>query len=280
VDRAPRGAITSVIKHIAKPSKPRKKDMEQRNQCRGRIRPLRSPGAVGPILLVVFAMLYGSTPVYGFANKKSGGKKNPLENKSGTPKGFGAPPPSLEDILAKFSTRVPPNPENVDCPCGSSNTYAECCGPLHNQVRGCTSMIDVLRSRYSAFCWRNIGYILATTHPTNRDYSDDKVAWAKDLNRDGMFDSFDFVKLEVVKEEAGSDENEGFIEFQVTMRGRGEDEGLRRGGRRSAAAVAGLETVIKERSRFLRDTENGIWSYANGDVSSEVAGLEDIKLND
>ena len=152
-------------------------------------------------------------------------------------------------------------------------------------------MVDVLRSRYSAFCWRNIGHIIATTHSTNRDYREDKIAWAKDLHKEGMFDSFEFIRLDIGKEEVGrggENENEGFLEFQVTLRGRSDDDdnenggrgNARRGGRPSAAAtVAGLETVVKERSRFLRDAETGIWSYAGGDVTSEVAGLEDTPLN-
>jgi SEC-C motif-containing protein len=224
---------------------------------------------------LVGALLFRTTTVNGFAKKKSGGKKIV---KSGTLKGFGVPPPSLEDVLAKFPTRIPPHAGSVDCPCGSSLTYADCCGPLHNQSRGCLSMIDVLRSRYSAFCWRNIGHILATTHPTNRDYRDDKIAWANDLNKEGMFDSIKFTKLEVGTVEAGSGENEGFIEFQVTIRGRNDDE-VPRGVRRSAAVVSDLETVVKERSRFIRDAENCKWSYAGGNVTSAVEGLEGTKLN-
>ena len=43
--------------------------------------------------------------------------------------------------------------------------------------------------------------------------------------------------------------------------------------------VAGQETVISERSRFLRNPDDGSWSYASGDVRSDVVGLEDTQLN-
>lgn len=134
-------------------------------------------------------------------------------------------------------------------------------------------MTDVLRSRYTAFSWRNIEYVMATTHESCRDYKDDRVAWANDLNRNGMFDSFDFVSLSAGEEEIDvDDENVGFIEFKVTFRARG-GQGV------IIDSVAGKETVISERSTFLRNPADGSWSYASGDVRSDVAGLEDAMLN-
>mmetsp|Transcript_98316 Transcript_98316/g.283705 ORF Transcript_98316/g.283705 Transcript_98316/m.283705 type:complete len:240 (-) Transcript_98316:8-727(-) len=231
----------------------------------------RSLSCLFLLIIVAFASISVTDAAFA-AKKKKAGKK------ASTNKGFGAPPATLEETLAKFPTRMPPNPASLDCPCGSEKTYGNCCGPLH-ESQVCPTMTDVLRSRYSAFKWRNIGHIIATTHPTCRDYQEDKVAWAKDLNKEGMFDSFEFVKLQVGPEEAGANENEGFIEFKVTMKGRDEEDEILKARRRSAAAVAGMETVVKERSRFLRDPDIGAWTYASGDVSSEVAGLEDAKLN-
>ena len=291
-----------------------KMQQEYSRKDHGRIRSSRTTAVVMArkfrrwfILIVVATMVWVSIPpVHGFANHRKknnssnsggGSHKKPVQGGGGgggAPKGFGVQPPSLETILSTFPSRRPTTTTTtttgVDCPCGSGQTYDMCCGPLHNQSRKCHSMVDVLRSRYSAFCWRDIGHILATTHPTNRDYREDKVAWAKELHKEGMFDSFEFVRLDIGTEEMGIDENEGFVEFQVTLRGRGGGDENERGqgrggggsgrrGRQIAAAVSGLETVVKERSRFLRDADSGIWSYAGGDVTSEVAGLQDTKLN-
>jgi SEC-C motif-containing protein len=226
---------------------------------------------------------------------KKGGDTSRTSNK-----GFGAPPPSLDGVLAQFPTRLPPldSLDTFPCPCRQADDsnenekvlYADCCGPLHEQTRACTTMADVLRSRYSAFCLRKIQHIMDTTHPSCRDYQDDRIAWAKDLNKEGMFDSFEFIQLKLLtggqEEEVGATNTEdgtteeGFLEFQVILRGREQDDFLLAGGgRRSAAAVSGLETVVKERSKFLRDPETGVWSYASGDVTSDIAGLEDTKLN-
>jgi uncharacterized protein YchJ len=134
-------------------------------------------------------------------------------------------------------------------------------------------MTDVLRSRYTAFAWRIIEYVMATTHESCRDYREDRVAWANDLNRNGMFDSFEFVDLSAGEEEIDElDENVGFVEFKVTFR-------AKEGGYGGSEPVAGRETVISERSRFLRNPVDGSWSYASGDVRSDVAGLEGATLN-
>mmetsp|Transcript_30341 Transcript_30341/g.44310 ORF Transcript_30341/g.44310 Transcript_30341/m.44310 type:complete len:255 (+) Transcript_30341:158-922(+) len=205
------------------------------------------------------------------AAKGGGKKKKPKRATAQTTKGFGAPPPKLDDVLAAFQTRIPKaDADAAPCPCGTGKVYGECCGPLHNGDRVCSTMTDVLRSRYSAFSWRNVKYVMSTTHPSCRDYREDSVAWAKDLNKGGMFDSYDFVNLEAGDEEMSEEnENEGFVEFKVTLRAKEDGNG----------SVAGGETVISERSRFLRDPADGSWSYASGDVRSDVAGLEDTKLN-
>lgn len=132
--------------------------------------------------------------------------------------------------------------------------------------------MDVLRSRYTAFSWRNIEYVMATTHESCRDFRKDRVAWANDLNKCGMFDSFEFVSLSSGEEEIDdTNENAGFVEFKVTFRAKKRGDGN--------DAVAGQETVISERSRFLRNPVDGSWSYASGDVRSDVAGLENATLN-
>lgn len=203
---------------------------------------------------------------------KGGGKKKKKKprGEARTAKGFGAPPPAFEDILSTFTSRVPEDPAGLACPCGAGPTYGACCEPLHTGARPLSTMTDVLRSRYVAFSWRMIDHVMRTTHPTCRDHRDDRVAWARDLDKGGMFDAFEFVKLEEGEEEMSAEnDDEGYLDFKVTLRAR-EDKG---------SAVAGQETVIAERSRFLRDPEDGTWSYASGDVRSEVAGLEDTTLN-
>lgn len=212
-------------------------------------------------------------------------KKQKKSNTARTPKGFGAPPPpapTFEEVIAKFRTRMPEDADNKPCPCGGrSDTeilYGQCCGPLHRGERLALTTTDVLRSRYSAFAWRLVEYIIDSTHETCRDYLEDKVDWAKSMNKHGMFDSFEFVKLEAgPEEESEEDETVGFIEFSVTLRAKANDELYLED--HDGAITPGSETKMTERSKFIRNNSTGVWSYASGDVRSGVGGLEDLSLN-
>ncbi|EJK49724.1 hypothetical protein THAOC_31368 [Thalassiosira oceanica] len=178
-----------------------------------------------------------------FAKKK----KKKGNRTAQTTKGFGAPPPTLEERLTSFKSRIPED-DSALCACDSGRPYTE----------------------YSAFSYRIVDYVMESTHESCRDWRQDKVAWANDLDRSGMFDSFDFVKLEHGDEEMDEfDENKGYIDFEVTLRAK--DDRL--------DSLAGQETVISERSTFLRNPDDMTWAYASGVVRSNVVGLENTSLN-
>lgn len=195
-------------------------------------------------------------------NKKGGGASNK--------KGFGAAPPTLAGVAKTFKTRLPENnPNDLECPCGTvpGATYGNCCAPYHRQEKESETPLRVLQSRYSAFCFRVIPHIIHTTHPTCRDYRKNQVAWAQDLNKNGMFDSFDFVKLEagpVIFPDDTNNPNAATIDFTVRLRAKDGEE---------------LETSVSEKSLFLRDPNTKEWTYASGEVRSGVEGLEDAILN-
>lgn len=212
--------------------------------------------------------------------KKTSKKKT--SNTARTTKGFGAPPPptpTFEEFVSKYRTRIPSDPDNQPCPCGGRSAteklYGQCCGQLHRGERLALTTTDVLRSRYSAFSWRLIKYVIESTHESSRDYLENKVDWAKSLHQYGMFDSFDFVRLEPGPEEKSDvDENEGFIKFNVVLRAN-DDSALEGEG----TVLTGKETKITERSKFIRDPNTGVWSYASGDIRSNEAGLEGMAMN-
>jgi len=204
--------------------------------------------------------------VAGLAAKKNnkGGRKAAASNR-----GFGAGPAEVfEEVCSKFKTRLPSDTSSVLCPCGTGEMYETCCAPYHRGTVLPDSPTKVLRTRYTAFTYRIVPYILDTTHETCRDYRENRITWAKDMNKNGMFDSFQFVALEPGPEIFGKDDKEVFIDFKVRM------QAVKDFG----DCVTGQEMVIGEKSRFICD-DSGKWTYASGDVSSLIEGLEDMILN-
>lgn len=185
--------------------------------------------------------------------------------------GFGAPkaaPPTLDEVCASFPTRLPED-LGVCCPCGSGETYERCCRTYHLGEKSAESPERCLRTRYSAFAYRLPKHIIATTAKSNSDWLSDKTKWARKLSKEGMFDSFRFVGLEVGETEDGTNEREAFLSLRVTLQPIDSKTKLN---------TQAEPMVFAERSRFTRTTK-GAWLYASGDVTSEASGLKGRVLN-
>jgi uncharacterized protein YchJ len=255
--------------------------------------------------------------------KKTTGGNNNSGSSSSSFGGFGTPPETYNDVINGFKTRLPgKNEGDVPCPCNSGNgngnddddgehkkilkTFNDCCGPLiaatavtaastaaassqdeSKKTIGCFTPRQVLQSRYVAFYYRDVNHIIQTTNQVCRDYQENKIIWAKELDQNGMFDSFEFVGLHILKEEIidqqHNDNEEAYLEFTVRLRGRTYEESSSRSIKRSEqsalSSIEGDETVVSEKSKFMKDDSTGIWTYAGGDVRSNVQGLDDITLN-
>lgn len=55
------------------------------------------------------------------------------------------------------------------CPCGSGRTYGTCCMPYHHSKAKPSTAEALMRSRYSAYYFRNAGYLVETKHPDHRE---------------------------------------------------------------------------------------------------------------
>ncbi|NEQ69195.1 MAG: SecC motif-containing protein [Symploca sp. SIO2D2] len=55
------------------------------------------------------------------------------------------------------------------CPCKSKRSYAECCGPYHKGKSKPKTAEQLMRSRYSAYFFRLVDYLVETTHPDTRE---------------------------------------------------------------------------------------------------------------
>jgi SEC-C motif domain protein len=126
------------------------------------------------------------------------------------------------------------------CACGSGESYAECCRPLHTAVAngesGAETALALMRSRFTAFAVGAADYLLATWHPRTRPRRldlDSDVTWRR---------------LQIVDTVAGSQHDiNGVVEF------------------RAQYVQNGKRHLMHETSRFTR--EKGRWFYVDGDLS-------------
>jgi SEC-C motif-containing protein len=226
-----------------------------------------SPTGMGAILLVSLLLISSThalvAPIrHGAVVMKKGKKSQVPARPASSGKGFGAKPaaaakPTLEEVIMGFETRLPAD-TSVPCACCSGIAYADCCRPYHLGVRVPETPTRTLQTRFSAFAYRLPAHLIRTTSPTNRDYREDHVAWARWMNREGMFDGFRFEKLEAEPEEAGRNADEAFVAFRATL--------LPRDG-------GGAPQSFLERSQFLFDAEAG-WLYGQGEVRSDDSFFE------
>eukprot|EP01036_Dinobryon_divergens_P026325 gene26324-34953_t len=82
--------------------------------------------------------------------------------------GFGK---SKSEQVDKFC-KIPSNPTETSCSCGSGKSYSDCCLPFHE--RKTTVEIEpsaFVRSRFSAFVYGLTKYIMDSTHPSNKDFA-------------------------------------------------------------------------------------------------------------
>lgn len=120
------------------------------------------------------------------------------------------------------------------CPCGSGNTYNQCCRPYHDGKAAPTAQA-LMRSRYSAYVLRNGAYLHRSWHSSTRP------------NRKSLLQlpPTDWLGLEIVHaQQGGEHDTTGTVEFIARYR-----DGTQSG-------------QLHETSRFVR--EGGRWYYVDG----------------
>ncbi|MEO0349509.1 MAG: YchJ family protein [Cyanobacteria bacterium P01_A01_bin.15] len=126
----------------------------------------------------------------------------------------------------------------LPCPCGSHQLFATCCQPyLTNGVVAPTAEA-LMRSRYVAYSKSNVDYLVATRHPSKRQF-DDRINLIKSAK------STVWESLTVIGTHQGRrNDTVGHVEFIAVH----------------SQPVWGQ---LHERSKFVK--ENGRWFYLDGD---------------
>ncbi|MCF7763679.1 MAG: SEC-C domain-containing protein [Verrucomicrobia bacterium] len=71
--------------------------------------------------------------------------------------------------MIKKTASVSPEREESLCPCKSRLTYGTCCMPLHHGKVKPETAEQLMRSRFSAYFFRQVDYLVNTTHPETRE---------------------------------------------------------------------------------------------------------------
>jgi SEC-C motif-containing protein len=132
--------------------------------------------------------------------------------------------------------------EQDRCPCGTGETYGECCGRYLAAGRRAPTAEALMRSRYTGFATGAAHYLLATWHPSTRPdllELDEQMVWHR---------------LDVVATDAGGPwDDAGTVEFVAHYR---VEDG----------SAIGPRGRLHETSRFVR--EDGRWLYVDGGIGS------------
>ncbi|MBE9028237.1 YchJ family protein [filamentous cyanobacterium LEGE 11480] len=139
-----------------------------------------------------------------------------------------------------------PNP----CPCGSNKLYTECCEPYHTGVAVAPTAEALMRSRYSAFCKRDIDYIVRTRHASTRK-NDDRRSLRQ------TFNLTHWIGLTILKTQKGQPKDKkGVVEYVAECRD---------------TQAQGFNVEVKqlhEKSRFVKEDDQ--WFYVGGELLPPV----------
>lgn len=137
-----------------------------------------------------------------------------------------------------YGEKIPREREESLCPCKSKQRYADCCMRFHYGRSAPETAEALMRSRYSAYFFRRVAYLVETTHPET------KPADLKTQLETTIYD-VNWSDLEIVGTAKGQKEDKiGKVEFIATY------------------YVEDEAHELHELSRFKRF--KGRWKYLDG----------------
>jgi SEC-C motif-containing protein len=138
----------------------------------------------------------------------------------------------------EHSEKIPREREESSCPCKSRARYAGCCMPFHYGRAKPETAEQLMRSRYSAYFFRLIDYLVDTTHPDTRE-----PGLKEELDR--TVHEVNWCNLTIVSSsKGGKDDKVGKVEFVAEY------------------FLESQRRELRENSRFKRF--KGGWKYLAG----------------
>ncbi len=125
------------------------------------------------------------------------------------------------------------------CPCHSGKWYRDCCKPYHEGKLPENALL-LMRSRYAAYALGLADYIIATTHPSNPDYSAPTEQWKQEIL--AFSNQTRFLGLTIHTFLDGP--SEAYVAFTAHLE------------------QNGIDASFTEKSRFFKEGER--WLYTEG----------------
>ena len=123
----------------------------------------------------------------------------------------------------------------MSCYCGSQQPFEKCCEPFIQGKAIPQSCLELMKSRYSAFCIQNVVYLMETTDTQLKSV-------ATERNYREFAETSKFVGLEIIRH--SEEQNKGMVEFKASF-----EEG-------------GKTYIHHEVSKFRKN--GGRWFYRDG----------------
>ena len=167
------------------------------------------------------------------------------------------------------------------CPCGSGSSYNDCCGKIHSDVNMFrrASPSDVVRARYSAYARRDADFLIASTHPSHKDWKPpgkDRSSW-KETIKTNMYDNFDFNNCIIVREDMIISPSPAAGALDEKDEKKDDDNDDDDDGKEEEAVVqfiaemtlsaTGEKTSFMETSTFAKKSD-GPWLYREGTIEA------------
>ena len=145
-------------------------------------------------------------------------------------------PDSLKLCLVSDAIEKIPREREISlCPCKSKKSYDSCCMPFHYGRAKPETAEELMRSRYSAYFFRLVDYLVDTNHPDTRE-----AGLKKEL--EDQVHLVNWRKLTVLStSQGGKEDKKGKVEFVAEY------------------FADGKRNELHERSRFKR--YKGAWKY-------------------
>ncbi|EDY84076.1 hypothetical protein VDG1235_3705 [Verrucomicrobiia bacterium DG1235] len=140
--------------------------------------------------------------------------------------------------MSEVKKRIPGQRESSLCPCKSELNYGICCQPFHHGKAKPETALQLMRSRYSAYFFRKVDYLVETTHPDTRSPN-----LKKELEETIHQVNWSFLTIVSVSR-GGKDDKTGKVEFIAEY------------------FQGGEPFELHETSRFKR--HKGAWKYLDG----------------